>query len=166
MLLRGILDRLDALLNLAVQAAETLASDHGVAAEVFSVTSYQQLHRDALETDRWNRLHPADPARVPYVRACLGEEATPIVAVSDYVRALPASLARWLPGPLTPLGTDGFGRSENRAALRDFFEVDCRFIVISTLDALAREGKIETEVVKKAIKAFNINTEKPNPAHS
>jgi biotin carboxyl carrier protein len=91
-----------ALLNMAVQAAEMLARDHGVAAEVFSVTSYQQLHRNALETDRWNRLHPAEPPRVPYVRTCLGDDPVPVVAVSDYVRALPASLARWLPGRSRP----------------------------------------------------------------
>jgi pyruvate dehydrogenase E1 component len=155
-----------ALLNMAVQAAETLANDHGVAAEVFSVTSYQQLHRDALETDRWNRLHPADPARVPYVRACLGDEATPIVAVSDYVRALPASLARWLPGPLTPLGTDGFGRSEARAQLRAHFEVDARHVTAAALSALAREGRLDARAVADTIRKLGIDPDRPDPMHA
>jgi pyruvate dehydrogenase E1 component len=90
----------------------------------------------------------------------------PIIAACDYVKALPDSINRWLPRPLVALGTDGFGRSENRAALRDFFEVDSRFVVVATLDELARTGKIGADVVKKAIADLNINTEKPNPAAS
>jgi pyruvate dehydrogenase E1 component len=154
-----------ALLNMAVQAAETLAKDHGVAAEVFSVTSYQQLHRNALETDRWNRLHPAEAARVPYVRACLGDDAAPIVAVSDYVRALPASLARWLPGPLTVLGTDGFGRSEGRAALRAHFEVDARHVTAAALSGLAREGRLDPATAADAIRKLGIDPDRPDPMY-
>jgi pyruvate dehydrogenase E1 component len=155
-----------AILRMAVEAAEILARDHGVAAEVFSVTSYQQLHRDALETDRWNRLHPAEPARVPYVRACLGDDASPIVAVSDYVRALPASIARWLPGPLTPLGTDGFGRSEGRAQLRAHFEVDARHVTAAALSALAREGRLDARAVADTIAKLGIDTERPDPMYA
>ena len=155
-----------ALLNMAVQAADVLARDHGVAAEVFSVTSYQQLHRDALETDRWNRLHPADPPRVPYVRRCLGDDAVPIVAVSDYVRTLPASLARWLPGPLTPLGTDGFGRSESRAELRAHFEVDARHVTAAALAALAREGRLDPRAVVDAIQELGIDPDRPDPMYA
>jgi pyruvate dehydrogenase E1 component len=155
-----------ALLNIAVQAAERLGRDHGVAAEVWSVTSYQQLHRDALATDRWNRLHPAEPARVPYVRTTLGEGAAPIVAVSDYVRALPASLAQWLPGPLTALGTDGFGRSEGRAALRAHFEVDARHVTAAALSALARAGGLTPRAAADAIQKLGIEPDRPDPMYA
>jgi pyruvate dehydrogenase E1 component len=137
-----------------------------VAADVWSVTSYQELYREAHAIGRWNRLHPDQPPRIPYVTQCFEGAEGPIVAASDYVKALPDTIDGWLPRPVVSLGTDGFGRSENRAALRDFFEVDHRFVVLSTLNALAREGKIDVGVVQKAIKDLNINTEKPNPAVS
>jgi len=155
-----------ALLNIAVQAAERLGRDHGVAAEVWSVTSYQQLHRDALGVDRWNRLHPAEPAHLPYVRTSLGDGAAPIVAVSDYVRALPASLARWLPGPLTVLGTDGFGRSDGRAALRAHFEVDARHVTAAALSALAREGGFDARAAADAIQKLGIEPDRPDPMYA
>jgi pyruvate dehydrogenase E1 component len=101
---------------------------------------------------------------VPYVTQCFEGIDGVIVAASDYVKALPDVIDRWLPRPLVSLGTDGFGRSESRAALRDFFEVDCKFIVVSTLSALMRDGKIDAAVVTRAIKDLNINVEKPNPA--
>jgi len=155
-----------AILPEAIKAAKTLEEQYGVAADIWSVTSYQELYREGHATERWNRLHPGEKPRVPYVAQCFEGTEGPIVAASDYVKALPDSIDRWLPRPLVSLGTDGFGRSENRAALRDFFEVDCKFIVVATLNALVRDGKLDVAVVQKAIKDLNINTEKPNPAVS
>jgi pyruvate dehydrogenase E1 component len=137
-----------------------------VAADVWSVTSYQELYRDGHAAERWNRLHPGEKPRVPYVARCLAGTEGVIVAASDYVKALPDAIDRWLPRPLTSLGTDGFGRSEGRAALRDFFEVDARHIACSALAALAKDGAIEPAVVTKAIKDLGVNPDKPNPATS
>jgi pyruvate dehydrogenase E1 component len=155
-----------AILPEVIKAAKTLEEQYGVAADVWSVTSYQELYREGHAVERWNRLHPGETPRVPYVAQCFAGTEGAIVAASDYVKALPDAIDRWLPHSLVSLGTDGYGRSENRAALRDFFEVDCKFIVAATLNALARDGKTDVEVVKKAIKDLNINTEKPNPATS
>ena len=155
-----------AILPEVIKAARMLGDQYSVAADVWSVTSYQELYREAHAVERWNRLHPDQTPRIPYVAQCFEGAEGPIVAASDYVKALPDTIDRWLPGPVVSLGSDGFGRSESRAALRDFFEVDYRFVVLSTLNALAREGKIDVEMVKKAIKDLNINTEKPNPAVS
>jgi pyruvate dehydrogenase E1 component len=149
-----------------LQAQEILEKQYGVAADVWSVTSYKQLYRDGNDCDRWNLFHPAQPARVPYVTACLKDTGGVIVAASDYMKVLPESLAKWMPRALTALGTDGFGRSESRSALRDFFEVDAKFIVLATLSALAKDKKIQPEVVCKAIADLGINVDKPNPAVS
>jgi len=130
------------------------------------VTSYQELYRDGHACERWTRLHPGDTPRVPYVTQCLGKAEGAIVAASDYVKALPDAIDRWLPRPLTSLGTDGFGRSENRASLRDFFEVDAKSIAVAALAALAQAGTLDAAVVKKAIKDLGVNPEKPNPATS
>jgi pyruvate dehydrogenase E1 component len=137
-----------------------------VGADVWSVTSYIQLYRDGYAADRWNMLHPGEAPRVPYVTQCVKDAPGVFVAASDYVKALPHAIDRWLPRPLEALGTDGFGRSENRASLREFFEVDYRYVIIATLAALARDGKLEASVVEQAIKAHNINPEKSNPAIS
>ena len=153
-----------AILNEALKAQQLLSEQYHVAADVWSVTSYQELYRDGHAAERWNRLHPGEPPRVPYVTECLGDATGAIVAASDYVRALPDAIDRWLPGRLVSLGTDGFGRSENRASLRDFFEVDARFIALAALDELARRGVLDTGVVEKAIRDLGINPEKPNPA--
>ena len=111
-------------------------------------------------------LHPRETPRLPYVTRCLKDATGVLIAASDYVKAMPDAIDRWLPRPLTSLGTDGYGRSEARAALRDFFEVDYRYIIVATLAALARDGKLEASVVDQAIKAHNINAEKANPAVS
>ena len=111
-------------------------------------------------------LHPGETPRVPYVTQCVKDAPGVFVAASDYVKALPHAIDRWLPRPLETLGTDGFGRSESRESLRDFFEVDARYIVVATLGALAREGKLDVAVVKKAIKTLGINPDKLNPAVS
>src|SRR5258706_1655185 len=149
-----------AILPEALKAAKMLEEQYGVAADVWSVTSYQELYREGHAVERWNRLHPGEPPRVPYVTQCFEGTEGPIVAASDYVKALPDAIDRWLPRPLTSLGTDGFGRSESPAALRDFFEVDSRFIVEATLTPLMPDGKVDVTAVPKAIKDLNINTEK------
>jgi pyruvate dehydrogenase E1 component len=155
-----------AILPEVMRAQEELESRFGVGADVWSVTSYGELYRDGHACDRWNMLHPGEPARVPHVAACLREAPGVFVAACDYVKALPDSIDRWLPRPLVALGTDGFGRSESRQALRDFFEVDYRYVVVATLSALAREGAIEPSVTRQAIEAYHINPDKANPAVS
>ncbi len=111
-------------------------------------------------------MHPGEPAKVPYVTQTLHSAPGPFIAASDYMKVLPESLAKWVPGQLVSLGTDGFGRSENRAALRDFFEVDAKHIVLATLGALSRENKVGIDVVKRAVRQLAIDPEKMNPAIS
>ncbi|MGA7908496.1 MAG: pyruvate dehydrogenase (acetyl-transferring), homodimeric type [Candidatus Sulfotelmatobacter sp.] len=149
-----------------LKAQKILAEKYGVAADVWSVTSYKALYRDANDCERWNMLHPADTPKVPYVTRTLKDASGPYIAASDYMKVLPESLAKWVPGQLVSLGTDGFGRSENRASLRDFFEVDAKHIVLATLGALAREQKIDSEVARRAVQELGINPEKVNPALS
>jgi pyruvate dehydrogenase E1 component len=146
--------------------AAALLEHFGVAADVWSVTSYGELYRDGNACDRWNMLHPAQQPRVPYVTQCLGGTEGVVVAASDYLKALPNSIDRWIQRPFVSLGTDGFGRSEGRKALRDFFEVDARFVALGALSALLRHKQIEAKVVEKAIKDFGIDPEKKNPAIS
>jgi pyruvate dehydrogenase E1 component len=155
-----------AILGEVLKAQAILEERFDVAADVWSVTSYNELYREGLAAERWNMLHPSGERRVPYVTQCLGDAPGVFVAASDYMKVLPASIDRWLPRPLRVLGTDGFGRSESRDALRYFFEVDARFIVLATLTALADEKKIEAKVVEKAIKELDIQPEKANPATS
>jgi pyruvate dehydrogenase E1 component len=155
-----------AILNEALRAQEVLEKNYGVAADVWSVTSYKSLYTDAIEAERWNRLHPDDTPRVPYVKECLQDEQGVLVAATDYLKTLPAMVARWMPRRLATLGTDGFGRSESREALREFFEVDSRFIALATLHELARDGLVGEATVQNAIKDFGINPDKPNPVTS
>lgn len=152
-----------AILNEALKAQELLAADYGVAADVWSVTSYKELRRDLLEVSRWNMLNPAEKPRVPYVTQCLEKEPGVVVAASDYLKVLPDSLARAIPQRMVGLGTDGFGRSESRAMLRDFFEVDARFITFATLYGLYQDGKIKADVLKKAMKTMQIDPTKASP---
>jgi pyruvate dehydrogenase E1 component len=149
-----------------VLKAQEMLERYGVAADVWSVTSYKELYKDANDCQRWNMLHPGQTARVPYVTQLLKDAPGPFIAASDYMKILPESIAQWIPGRLVSLGTDGFGRSENRAALRDFFEVDAKHIVLATLHALLAEGKIKTDLVQKAVQDLGINPEKSNPAIS
>jgi pyruvate dehydrogenase E1 component len=149
-----------------VLKAQELLEKYGVATDVWSVTSYKELYRDGNDCERWNRLHPSEIPKVPFVTQQLKNTEGVLVAASDYMKVLPESIAQWMPRPLISLGTDGFGRSEGRVALRDFFEVDAKHIVLATLHALAREKKIETKVVNQAIKDLGINPEKANPAIS
>jgi pyruvate dehydrogenase E1 component len=149
-----------------LKAQEILEKNYGVAADVWSVTSYKQLYRDANDCERWNMLHPKETPKMPFVTQALQGAQGPFIAASDYMKVLPESIAQWVPGKLLSLGTDGFGRSESRAALRDFFEVDAKHIVLGTLTALAREKQVGTEVLEKAIRDLGIHPEKLNPAIS
>jgi pyruvate dehydrogenase E1 component len=152
-----------AILNQALQAQEVLADRYGVAADVWSITSYKELYMDGIDCDRWNRLHPDREPRKPWVRQCLESTEGAYVLASDYVKALPTSIDSWFPRPPVALGTDGFGRSESRPALRRFFEVDAAHIVVATLDSLAGEGAIDPEIVRGAIGEFGIDPDSPNP---
>jgi pyruvate dehydrogenase E1 component len=164
--LRAQLFASGAILREALQAQEILEQKFGVAADVWSITSYKGLYNDGLDTERWNLLHPGEKPHVPYVAQCLADAPGVLVAASDYLKALPNMIAKWMPRRLAALGTDGFGRSDGRAALRDFFEVDARFITLVTLVELLREGQIQDSVVQKAVKELDINPEKPNPRTS
>jgi pyruvate dehydrogenase E1 component len=155
-----------AILREVLQAQEILETKYGVAADVWSVTSYKQLYVDGNETDRWNRLHPGEKQRVPYVTSTLGDAPGVLVAASDYLKTLPNMISKWLPRRLASLGTDGFGRSEGRASLREFFEVDARFITLATLHELFIEGKIDRKLIDQAIKDLGIDPEKLNPVIS
>lgn len=155
-----------AILNEALRAQEILEQKYGVAADVWSITSYKALYNDGIETERLNRLHPGEKPRVPYVTECLADAPGVLVAASDYLKTLPNMISKWMPRPLATLGTDGFGRSEGRRDLRDFFEVDSRFIVLAALYELFHVGKLESAVIDKAIADLGINAAKPNPVTS
>ena len=146
-----------------LKAQEILETNYGVAADVWSVTSYKQLYREANDCERWNMLHPNATPKEAFVTQALKNAPGPFIAASDYMKVLPESISQWVPGRLVSLGTDGFGRSENRASLRDFFEVDAKHIALATLSALAREKKIGGDVLEKAIRDLGINPEKPDP---
>ena len=151
------------ILNEAIKAKDMLEKNYNVATDVWSVTSYKELHRDALDAERWNMLHPDENPRVSYISKLLEKEKGVFVAVSDYLKALPELISRWVPGRLMPLGTDGFGRSETREALRNHFEVDARWITVAVLYNLVKENKIKLTVLKKAFKELDIDQEKANP---
>jgi pyruvate dehydrogenase E1 component len=153
-----------AILPEVLKAQTTLAEQFNVHADVWSATSYGELYRDGHACERWNMLHPGEPPKIPYVTQCFADTQGPIVAASDYLKVLPDLVDRWLPRPLVSLGTDGFGRSENRASLRNHFEVDARFVTVATLAALARDGQLDAKIVQKAIKDLQIDPEKINPA--
>jgi pyruvate dehydrogenase E1 component len=154
------------ILREALQAQDILEEKYGVAADVWSLTSYKALYTDGNEVDRWNRLHPGAKPKVPYLTECLADAPGVLVAASDYLKALPNMVSKWMPRRLAALGTDGFGRSEGRKSLREFFEVDARFITLATLYELLQDGKIERSVVDRAIKDLGIDPEKLNPVIS
>jgi pyruvate dehydrogenase E1 component len=147
---------------IALRAQELLA-EHDVAADVWSATSYQQLRSEALEVERWNRLHPGEARRTPFVTRQLDGVQGPVIAVSDHMKAVPDQIARWVPQPFVPLGTDGFGRSDTRQALRRFFEVDAQHVAVAALSALADVGEVKPEKVDEAIKAYEIDPDRPSP---
>ena len=151
------------ILREVLAAAELLEGEFGVPADVFSVTSFSELRREALDAERWNLLHPDEPRRAPYVEQCLAGRVGPFVAATDYVRTVPDQVRQWVPGRYAVLGTDGYGRSDARAALRGFFEVDRRWIALAALRALADEDMLDVATVAGAIERFGIDPDKPNP---
>jgi pyruvate dehydrogenase E1 component len=151
-----------AILNEVIAAQEILA-EYQVAAHIWSATSYKSLHQNAVDCERWNMLHPEASARIPHITQCLQGSADAVIAASDYVKALPNSVARFVDAPWFSLGTDGFGRSESRTALRDFFEVDRRYVAFAGLSALARAGKIPPAICQEAKKRLEIDPERINP---
>jgi pyruvate dehydrogenase E1 component len=154
------------ILNEVLRAQEILATKFGVHADVWSVTSYTELRRDALAVERWNRLHPAEQEKVPYLLSALGDAKGPIIAASDYMKSMPDLLSPWLPSRLVALGTDGFGRSDNREHLRSHFEVNAESIAGATLSKLAREGKFEAKAAQKAMEELGIDVEAVDPART
>jgi pyruvate dehydrogenase E1 component len=151
------------IINSALKAQEILAERYGVSADVWSATSYKLLRSDALRCRRWNMLHPTDKPKKSYVETLLAKEQGVFVAVSDNIRTVPDQIAPWVPGGLMTLGTDGFGRSDTRARLRRFFEVDAESTVVATLYALAEKGQMDRKVVAQAIKDLKVDPEKVPP---
>jgi pyruvate dehydrogenase E1 component len=151
------------MLNEALRAQRILWEKYQVAAGVWNVTSYNELRRDALRAERWNRLHPGEPARKPYVQLAMENEPGPIVAASDYMKVLADQLSPWLSGRLVALGTDGFGRSESRTYLRRFFEVDAESIAVSTLSQLARWNQFDAQRAVQAMIELGVDSEKRDP---
>ena len=146
-----------------VRAAAGLLREMGVGADIWSVTSFNELRREGLAVDRWNRLHPLEERRLTYVEQCLGERQGPVIASTDYMKLFADQIRQWVPTEFQVLGTDGFGRSDSRKKLRDHFEVDRRWVAVAALQALANQGKLERKVVADAITKFGIDTEKRNP---
>jgi pyruvate dehydrogenase E1 component len=151
------------ILREVLAAAELLENGYGVPADVYSVTSFSELRRGALAVERWNMLHPSEPRKRTYIEQILAEREGPFVAATDYMKTVADQIRQWVPGPYTALGTDGFGRSDSRAELRRFFEVDRHYVVVAALKALSDEGKIDAQTVNKAMQNFGIDPEKSNP---
>ncbi|HEX2897047.1 MAG TPA: pyruvate dehydrogenase (acetyl-transferring), homodimeric type [candidate division Zixibacteria bacterium] len=151
------------ILNEAIKAAQLLEEKYDVSADVWSVTSYKQLYHDAIDIQRWNLLNPDKKPKRPYIAEALANEKGVFISVSDYLKAIPHSVSQWVPGPHYVLGTDGYGRSDSREALRDFFEIDYRYIILATLSQLAKAGAVSDAIVAKAIKDLNIKPDKLNP---
>jgi pyruvate dehydrogenase E1 component len=148
----------------AVRAAQAeLAERWDVGAELWSATSYKRLREEALSVERWNRLHPTEAPRIPRVTDLLGPDGGPVVAVTDFMKAVPDQVARWVRQPFVPLGTDGFGRSDTRERLREFFEVDMPQVVVATLWGLAQQGEVKAETVAEAISHYGIDVDRPDP---
>jgi pyruvate dehydrogenase E1 component len=154
------------ILNEALRAQGILAEKYGVPADVWSVTSYNELRREALATDRWNRLHPAEKQKQPLILKTLESSDGPIIAASDYMKAVPDQLAPWLGTRMVTLGTDGFGRSDNREHLRRHFEISAESIATSALSRLARDGKFDAKKAQKAFAELGVSTDKIDPANA
>jgi pyruvate dehydrogenase E1 component len=153
-----------AILREALRAQEILEKQFRISSNVYSVTSYKRLYDDGRDCEHWNRLHPGQQPRQPYVSQVLAGEQGPIVAASDYVSAVPLSIAAWVPQPYAVLGTDGFGRSEARKELRRFFEVDAENIVLTALNELAAQGRYPRDQLPAALKTLGLDPNKPNPS--
>jgi pyruvate dehydrogenase E1 component len=152
-----------AILREVLRAADILAEKYGVSSNIWSVTSYKELRRDAHAARRWNMLHPEQPPRQSFFEQAIAGHQGPFIAASDYVRGVPEQLDPWVPGGLFVLGTDGFGRSETRGPLRRHFEVDAESVVVATLYRLAQEGKFSLSQVATAIKDLGIDPDKIDP---
>ena len=144
-------------------AAALLEKDFGIPADVYSVTSFSELRKNALDVERWNLLHPTETPRQTYIRQALGERDGPFIAATDYIKTVPDQIRQWIPGRYAVLGTDGFGRSDSRAELRRFFEVGRHYIIVAALKALSDGGKIDVRTVTQAMQSFDIDPDKPNP---
>ena len=145
------------------EAATILQNNYGISSDIWSVTSFNELRRDGLDVERWNRLHPTEPRRLSYVEQNLAERTGPVIASTDYMKLFAEQIRQWVPGNFKALGTDGFGRSDSRRKLRDFFEVDRRWIVYTALVALVENGELQPEVLVEAQTTFGLNPNKPNP---
>jgi pyruvate dehydrogenase E1 component len=152
------------MVNEAIRAQQILAERYGVETDVWSVTSYNELRRDALKVERWNRLHPDEGEQKPYIRQVMDETDGPIIASTDYMKVVPDQLAPWLGGRLVSLGTDGFGRSDNRQYLRKHFEINAESIVVATLSKLARQGNFDAKQAAQAIAELGVDAEAGDPA--
>jgi pyruvate dehydrogenase E1 component len=152
------------ILNETLRAQEILHEKYNVAADVWSVTSYNELRREALAVERWNRLHPGEEARTTYIQEVLAGIRGPVIAATDYMKVVPDQLAPWMAGRLTTLGTDGFGRSDNRQQLRRHFEVNAESIAAAVLSRLVRDGKLAPEKAMKAFKELGVDPERVDPA--
>jgi pyruvate dehydrogenase E1 component len=148
----------------AERAQEILGNRFKVASDLWSVTSYCRLRREALAAERWNLLHPQEPERTGYLEERLQDQEGPFVAVTDFVSLVPEQIRPWVPGRYLTLGTDGFGRSDTRQALRRHFEVDAEQIVLATLTALVKDGEFDRQELPRAIKQLNLDPEKLDPA--
>ncbi|MDX1481281.1 MAG: pyruvate dehydrogenase (acetyl-transferring), homodimeric type [Woeseiaceae bacterium] len=151
------------ILREVIGAAELLEKDFRVPTDVWSVTSFNELRRDALEVERWNQLHPAEKPRKCYVEQCLADRPGPYIAATDYMKIVPDQIQRWVPGRFISLGTDGFGRSDGRKALRQHFEVDKRYIAVTALKALADDGRLDQKTVAEAIEKYEIDPDRDDP---
>ncbi|HMC59856.1 MAG TPA: hypothetical protein VKJ01_11745, partial [Candidatus Solibacter sp.] len=154
------------IINEALRAQQILAEKYAVPADVWSVTSYNELRREASGIERWNRLHPDQPEKTPYIVRALKDAEGPIVAATDYMKVVADQVAPWLPGRMETLGTDGFGRSENREYLRKHFEVNAESIAAAALSRLARDGKFDARKAKAAFAELGVDTEKIDPARA
>ena len=152
-----------ALVNEVIEASKLLKDDWNIDSDIWSVTSYSELHREAEDKSRWNILHPQEEPKTSYVGSCMKPENGPVIAISDYVKLVAEQIAPYIDCRFVALGTDGFGRSETREELRCFFEVNRYYIVMTALDALSRENKIDKSQVKAVIDKYKIDPEKPNP---
>jgi len=151
------------ILREVIGAAELLMNDFGIPTDVWSVTSFNELRRDALDVERWNHLHPESEPRKCYIEEKLAGRPGPFIAATDYMKIVSDQIQRWVPGQFISLGTDGYGRSDARAALRQHFEVDKRFIAVSALKALADDGVLDQKTVTQAIEKYGIDPDRPNP---
>jgi pyruvate dehydrogenase E1 component len=151
------------ILREVIGAADLLMEDFGIPTDIWSVTSFNELRRDALEVARWNQLHPAETQRKCYVERCFAERPGPYIAATDYMKIIADQIQRWVPGRFISLGTDGYGRSDSRKALRQHFEVDKRYIAITALKALADDGVLDHETVAQAIQKYGINPDRSDP---